>query len=367
LTRRGKTPAGMGDPDTEARWNSRRWDTGAERQLETPSSAAEPVEVAQRADARAMDPAGLPGLIGNRAFGRMVTSGRLPGRPLARQAWSNVSVKKRFDLPIHSFDQNQVRALYLGIGIVYSGEATWDEASGSWLVDRDQVIGVPAGGRSGGTGSGWPTKEDIDAFEAMLDQLLALEQLPERGTATDVDLYTTAHTNAVKAVINFYLLKAHYMNLDDENTRDFATPLLDLKLAGRLITLKRQESDEASQSLILRDAQRYFYGRLAPFIDIDKMESKASGGLDPLDPAASGDIYVDDPDLDRVDQMKGSTAKYEMAKKFAKLFGSDLKASSHPSSAPGGFDWLRKGGEDATDEVLGKRYRLEGGRPVLVK
>lgn len=115
-------------------------------------------------------------------------------RQLARRsAWSGVSVKKRFDLPIHSFNQEQVRALYLGIGVVYSGDAEWDAQSGSWLVDRSQVVPVPAGGPGG---SGWPIKEDIDAFEGMLDSLLKIEELPERGTATDVDLYTTAHVNA---------------------------------------------------------------------------------------------------------------------------------------------------------------------------
>jgi hypothetical protein len=317
--------------------------------------------------ARPVD-AALPGLIGNRSFSRLVASGRLGGRQLARQsAWSGVSVKKRFDLPIHSFDQDQVRALYLGIGVVYRGEAEWDEHSGSWLVDRSQVVPVPAGGPGGGTGGGWPIKEDIDAFEGMLDSLLKIEELPERGTATDVDLYTTAHINATKAVINFYLLKAHYQNLDDEATRDQATPLLDLKLAGQLITIKRQESDLSSESLILRDAQRYFYGRLAAFIDIDKMEDKASHGLDPLDPAASGGIYVDEPDLDRFERMKGSQAKYEIAKKIAKLFGGDVSATSHPSSAPGGYDWLRKGGEDEATEVAAKTYRLEGGRPLLVR
>jgi hypothetical protein len=312
--------------------------------------------------------AGLPALIGNRAFSRLVSSGRLGARHLARQpTWSAVSVKKRFDLPVHSFDQDQVRALYLGIGIVYRGDAEWDEHSGSWLVDRSQVVPVPAGGQAGGTGTGWPIKEDIDAFEGMLDSLLKIEALPERGTAVDVDLYTSAHVNATKAVINFYLLKAHYQNLDDEATRDRATPLLDLKLAGQLITAKRQESDESSQSLILRDAQRYFYGRLAAFIDIDKMEDIASHGLDPLDPARSGGIYVDEPDLDRFERMKGSQAKYEIGKKIAKLFGGDVGATSHPSSAPGGYDWLRKGGEDEVTEVVSKTYRLEGGRPLLVK
>jgi len=107
----------------------------AREQAERPTAAPEAAPAG--APQRLLD---LQRTAGNRAVGRL----------LARQTPTDVEVKKRFDLPVHSYSQDQVRALYLGIGIVYSGDAVWDAKSAPWIVDRGNVISMPGIGRGGG-------------------------------------------------------------------------------------------------------------------------------------------------------------------------------------------------------------------------
>jgi hypothetical protein len=292
----------------------------------------------------------LQRLVGNRAVGAL----------LARQpAFSDVQIKKRFDVPIHDYTADQVRALYLGAGIVYSGDAWWDDKTSAWIVDRASVSGLSPG-RLGAKGAPLPTEDDVNAFD--LDAILRSEAVPDSDTSWDVDDFSTAHLNAVKAVINYYIMAAWYATLDEER-RPTATVEQILQRAGRDCTIKRQGSDRDSQTLILRDVQRYFYGRIAPFANISKMKSAASS--DPLY-SDKGPMFYDDPSEENIAEMEAMQAQYEMAKKAKKLVGLDMQATKHPSSAPGGFSWLRKGTEDSANDTAGGRYK-EKRIPYLVR
>jgi hypothetical protein len=314
---------------------------------------------------------GLQSAIGNRAVARLLRDRALQRAPEIK----DVEIKKRFDLPVRHYTQDQVRALYLGSGIVYSGEAVWDEKSKSWIVGRDQVIDLSAGKAE--KKDGLPTDSDLERFEHSLDDILRSEPLPETGTSFEVDDFSTAHLNATKAAINYYLIGAYRQTLDEagEPTKSV---LQVTQLAARNVTIARQSSDLRSQSLILRDAQRYFYGRLAAFSNIDMMKSAGSQGADPTltkDPAvmseeernrAKQSPFLDDPDLSNIEKMKQLQRDYEELKKVKKFFGGDVAVTTHPSSAPGGRWWLDKGANDSYNDIKNRRYR-EKALPYLAR
>jgi hypothetical protein len=123
----------------------------------------------------------LQALVGNHAVTQLVQR-----HALQRQSQiTDVDVKKRFDLPVRHYTQEQVRALYLGAGMVYSGEAVWHEESKSWIVDRSQLIDFSA--KAGEKAETLPSDADLDRFENSLDAILKSEPLPEEGTSSAVE------------------------------------------------------------------------------------------------------------------------------------------------------------------------------------
>ena len=312
---------------------------------------------------------GLQTLIGNRAVSQLVQR-----RALQREI-TDVDVKKRYDVSIRHHTQEQVRALYLGAGMVYSGEAVWHEPSNSWIVDRSQLIDLSA--KAGEKADTLPGDSDLERFENSLDAILKSEPLPEPGTVSEVDNFSTAHLNATKAVINYYLIAAYRGSLDEDG-KPTKSVLRVTQIAAGMLTAARQQSALRSQSLILRDAQRYFYGRLAAWSNVAMMKSKASQGTDPTltkDPALMSEEerkrgdespFLADPDTSNIEKMKALQGDYESLKQIAKFFGSDVNVTKFPSSAPGGRWWLDKGGNDSYNDMKLGRYK-ENGLPYLVR
>ncbi len=336
-----------------------------EQQSEPARQPAEPTSLALTPHALL----GLQTAIGNRAVARLVQQ-----RALQREI-TDVEVKKRFDLPIRHYSQEQVRALYLGAGMVYSGDAVWDEKSKSWIVGRSQLIDLSA--KAGEKGDTLPSESDLARFENSLDAILRSEPLPEKGTVSEVDDFSTAHINATKAVINYYLIAAYRASLDAEG-KPTQSVLRVTQLAAGALTAARQQSALRSQSLILRDAQRYFYGRVAAWSNVPMMKSKASQGTDPTltkDPAlmsederkrADESPFLTDPDTSNIEKMKELQGDYESLKQIAKFFGGDVNVTKYPSSAPGGRWWLDKGANDSYNDMKLRRYQ-EKGLPYLAR
>jgi RHS repeat-associated protein len=104
-----------------------------------------------------------------------------------------------------------------------------------------------------------PTKE---ALEYQLEQIrknVEAESLPvDKALSNPLNTPASpAHRIKVIQAINYFILSAR------EGTK---TKLENLQAAGRALTDLRRGSPRYSQSLILRDAQRYFYGRLATYM-----------------------------------------------------------------------------------------------------
>jgi hypothetical protein len=101
-----------------------------------------------------------------------------------------------------------------------------------------------------------------DALRIELEQIrkdVEAEVIPTEKSSTEPrnEPSTSEHKTKVMRTINYFLMSTR---------KEGQTKLQNLFAAGKALTQLRNEGAQYSQSLVLRDAQRYFYGVLGPYV-----------------------------------------------------------------------------------------------------
>jgi RHS repeat-associated protein len=156
-----------------------------------------------------------------------------------------------------------------------------------------------------------------------------------------------AHKTRVIRVINFFI---------SDTTDPEKTKYQNLMAAKKVLTKFRRTSSKYSESLILRDAQRYFWGAVGPaFWSTNQSEFEMSG-KELIEERGEEDIgFTRKPGKATwMGKMwaKGADPVYNTLKQFALWFGIEkvMQTSDKPVSAVGGSYWYE----------LGRRLRSSG-------
>jgi peptidoglycan hydrolase-like protein with peptidoglycan-binding domain len=163
----------------------------------------------------------------------------------------------------------------------------------------------------------------------------------------DQDDVSPQHIGKVVEAVNYYLTQAY--SAPEIQAPDGGKPavLKTLAWAGKLITTARQDTDETSKGMILRDVQRYLYGRLAQFMDTWVLIR--AGTHDPL---KESKLYAAKPDEASILANYGVAAFYDVLKSV----GITPNATAHPASNVGGLPFWEQGAQDSFLDRVGDKF-----------
>ena len=183
------------------------------------------------------------------------------------------------------------------------------------------------------------------AVWVVLDELDALQNDAIPTTRSFEDL-SDAHKAAVVTVVNRHLDMA-YDNFNTHRGSFGARTVRDhLVTARQTVSVVRNQGGNYSLNITLRDAQRYLYGRLAPYTD--GVELKRWSGAGEFT-ATMDQVFKNDPSDANVKATIMATEEYENLK----ASGTDVRTSGHPASALGGIPFFNKGIADAKRDTQG--------------
>jgi hypothetical protein len=162
--------------------------------------------------------------------------------------------------------------------------------------------------------------------------LIAREPQPTQRTVDDL---SEAHKRAVASVVNRHLdlvsARIHVAGAGQNTVRDR------LRQARESVTRERNESEHFARNVILRDAQRYLYGRLAPYTDAWSLRLRGEA-----DDRTPDEVFGNPPSDMNVRGAMEATWEYELLKAHM-----DVRTTVRPSSPLGGLPFYDKGVDDA--------------------
>ena len=103
-------------------------------------------------------------------------------------------------------------------------------------------------------------------------------------------------------------------------------------------------------NITLRDAQRYLYGRLAPYTDSVALQNLAAG----LESSTLAEIFHHDPSDTNIRGAIQATEEYENAKSQT-----DVRTSGKPASALGGIPYFNEGIADSSQDTAGDQWKKD--------
>jgi hypothetical protein len=182
-------------------------------------------------------------------------------------------------------------------------------------------------------------------WRSLEDRIRILEERDFKGVERFED-FSQSHKEQVVAGVNYHLRDA-FANYSLKPPRCVATVIAQ---AGSDTTRARQDTDRTSTSVLLRNMQRYFYGRLSLFANRNlivgqmkdlKWDAASGGAFDLSDPSVVGQVITDI-----------ATLGYAVSKGL----GLATTATAHPASPSGGEDYVAKGEKDAWEDFHSKVY-----------
>jgi hypothetical protein len=206
----------------------------------------------------------------------------------------------------------------------------------SGVADPDTMAMLRLFGEQYGTGS-W------------VGQVWATLDGPEkaRGHATPTgpktesfDDLSDAHNAVVAAIVN------RHMDLSYDRSHRPGSTSLDLRehviRARDTVSNERNAPGNLTLNITLWDAQRYPYGRLAPYTDPAKLGDWGESG------DANYEVFHNDPSNSNLRGAIRKAEEYETIKKS----GKDVRTTDKPASAAGGVPYFNKGIADSDKDTV---------------
>lgn len=211
----------------------------------------------------------------------------------------------------------------------------------SGVVDQDTLKMLDLFAAQYGTGS---SARDVFATTDELETLRG-EAVPK---AKDFDDLSDAHKAEVAAIVNRHLSQAYEVS---HRPGEASGNLRECLITARnTVTAERNAPGDLTLYITLRDAQRYLYGRLAPYTDSVELERFAAG----LESSTFSEIFHHDPSDTNIRGAILATEEYENAKSQA-----DVRTSAKPASALGGIPYFNKGIADSSRDTAGDQRKKD--------
>jgi hypothetical protein len=182
---------------------------------------------------------------------------------------------------------------------------------------------------------------------ATTDELEAVkgEAVPKTKSFDDL---SDAHRAEIASVVNRHMSQAYDVgHRPGETAGDVREYLIQ---ARNTVTAERNAPGDFTLNITLRDAQRYLYGRLAPYTDSAALKQFAAG----LETSSFAEIFHNDPSSINIRGAIQATEEYENAKSQT-----DVRTSGKPASALGGIPYFNKGIADSDKDVAGDRWKKD--------
>jgi hypothetical protein len=211
----------------------------------------------------------------------------------------------------------------------------------SGVVDQDTLDMVDLFAAQYGTGS---SARDVFATTDELETLKA-EAVPKAKAFDDL---SDAHKAEVASIVNRHMTQAYEAShRPGESAGDVRECLI---TARNSVTAERNAPGELTLNITLRDAQRYLYGRLAPYTDSVALKNLAGR----IESSTLAEIFHHDPSDTNIRGAIQATEEYENAKSQT-----DVRTSGKPASALGGIPYFNKGIADSSQDTVGDQWKKD--------
>ena len=211
----------------------------------------------------------------------------------------------------------------------------------SGVVDRDTLDMVDKFAAQYGTGN---SARDVLATTDELETVKG-EAVPKTKSFDDL---SDAHKAEVASIVNRHMSQAYEVgHRPGETVGDLREYLIQ---ARNTETAERNAPGDFTLNITLRDAQRYLYGRLAPYTDSATLKQFAAG----LETSTFAEIFHNDPSNTNIRGAIQATEEYENAKSQT-----DVRTSGKPASALGGIPYFNKGIADSDKDIAGDRWKKD--------
>jgi hypothetical protein len=196
-----------------------------------------------------------------------------------------------------------------------------------------------------------PGRVGASTWEALEERHTAItERVNQPVNRIQIDI-SDEHKTRVAAVVNRHMLNSY--NISAGRAKGEKKTVGDhLKRARDTVSDERNESNGLSVNILLRDAQRYLYGRLSPYTDAALLEKWGEGK------ASQVGVFDRDPDRKNMLAAARVTEKYETIK--FELPDELVRTNpQRPASPLGGIDFYNKGVYDSMLDTAGDRWKLD--------
>lgn len=211
----------------------------------------------------------------------------------------------------------------------------------SGVVDQDTLDMLDLFAAQYGTGS---SARDVFATTDELETLKG-EAVPKAKAFDDL---SDAHKAEVASIVNRHMYQAYE---DSHRPGETAGDLRECLITARnSVTAERNAPGDLTLNITLRDAQRYLYGRLAPYTDSVALKNLAAG----LEVSTLSEIFHHDPSDTNIRGAILATEEYENAKNQT-----DVRTSAKPASALGGIPYFNKGIADSSKDTAGDQWKKD--------
>jgi hypothetical protein len=211
----------------------------------------------------------------------------------------------------------------------------------SGVLDPDTLDMLDLFAAQYGTGS---SARDVFATTDELETLKG-EAVPKTKTFDDL---SEAHKAEVASIVNRHMSQAFAVSHRPDGTPgDLRECLI---TARNSVTAERNGPGDLTLNITLRDAQRYLYGRLAPYTDSVALKNLAGG----VEVSTFAEIFHHDPSDTNIRGAILATEEYENAKSQT-----DVRTSAKPASALGGIPYFNKGIADSDKDIAGDRWKKD--------
>ena len=211
----------------------------------------------------------------------------------------------------------------------------------SGVVDQDTLDMLDLFAAQYGTGS---SARDVFATTDELESL-KLEAVPKAKAFDDLSV---AHKTEVASIVNRHMSQAYEVSHRGGATSgDLRECLI---TARNSVTAERNAPGDLTLNITLRDAQRYLYGRLAPYTDSVALKNLAAG----VENSTLSEIFHHDPSDTNIRGAILATEEYENAKSQT-----DVRTSARPASALGGIPFFNKGIADSSKDTAGDQWKKD--------
>lgn len=212
----------------------------------------------------------------------------------------------------------------------------------SGVLDPDTLTMLDKFAAQYGTGS---SARDVFATTDELETLKG-EAIPKTKAFDDL---SDAHKAEVAAIVNRHMSQAYEVSHRPDGTPgDLRECLI---TARNSVTAERNGPGDLTLNITLRDAQRYLYGRLAPYTDSVALKNLAAGIGETSELA---EVFRHDPSDTNIRGTILATEEYENAKSQT-----DVRTSAKPASALGGIPYFNKGIADSDKDTAGDRWKRD--------